>query len=150
MRNLLLAIFLLLGTGVAGAVLPDEVLSDPALETRAREISAGVRCLVCQNQSIDDSEATLARDLRILVRERLVAGDSDNQVVQFLVDRYGEFVLLEPRFYTRTWILWSAPLVMFAAGALILGWRSRRITASVPAGLTEDEQKALDDILHEG
>jgi cytochrome c-type biogenesis protein CcmH len=150
MRALLLALYLLMGTGVAGAVLPDEVLPDPALETRAREISAGVRCMVCQNQSIDDSEATLARDLRLLVRERLVAGDSDDQVIQFLVDRYGEFILLEPRFSVRTWILWSAPAFFLLAGALIMWRRSRRALMSAPAGLTKDEQKALDDIMRQG
>ena len=150
MRALFLVLFVVLGTGHVWAVLPDEVLSDPVLETRAREISAGIRCMVCQNQSIDDSEATLARDLRILVRERLVAGDSDADVVQFLVDRYGEFVLLEPRFYVRTWILWAAPALIFATGALIMWRRSRRAVVSAPAGLTKDEQKALDDILSEG
>ncbi len=89
-----------LGAAGLGGVNPDEMLGDPALEARARDISAGLRCLVCQNQSIDDSDADLARDLRLLVRERLVAGDSDAQVVQYLVDRYGEYVLLNPRLYT--------------------------------------------------
>ncbi len=150
MRAAILVLMLLFGAGSAGAVLPDEVLDDPALETRARELSAGIRCMVCQNQSIDDSDATLARDLRILVRERLVAGDSDDAVVQFLVDRYGEFVLLEPRFYFRTWILWFAPAGLFLVGAVVMWRRSRRIKLSTPAGLTKEEQKTLDEILRQG
>ena len=95
----------------AWAVNPDEVLSDPVLEKRARNLSAGLRCMVCQNQSIDDSDADLARDLRLLVRERLVQGDSDEQVIDFLVSRYGEFVLLKPRLDKQTIILWSFPVV---------------------------------------
>jgi len=107
------------------AVQPDEVLADPALEARARAISAGLRCLVCQNQSIDDSDAPLARDLRLLVRERLKAGDSDQEIVDFVVARYGEFVLLKPRLSLHTAILWFAtPLVL--AGALLLVWRAQR------------------------
>src|SRR5438270_12417732 len=95
--------------GPVWAVQPDEVLSDPALETRARDISRELRCMVCQNQSIDDSDAPLARDLRLLVRERLKAGDSNNQVLDFLTARYGEFVLLRPRFTARTALLWLLP-----------------------------------------
>lgn len=106
----------------AAAVQPDEVLADPALEARARAISAELRCMVCQNQSIDDSDAPLARDLRILVRERLEAGDSDDEVLAFVVDRYGEFVLLKPRFAPHTLILWLAPAVALLAGA-VLAWR---------------------------
>ncbi|HVQ11026.1 MAG TPA: cytochrome c-type biogenesis protein, partial [Methyloceanibacter sp.] len=98
------------------AVQPDEILTDPALEARARAISAGLRCLVCQNQSIDDSDAPLARDLRILVRDRLKAGDSDKQIIDFVVARYGEFVLLKPRFEPHTMLLWLAtPIVGLAA-----------------------------------
>src|SRR5215218_7215581 len=97
---------LLLGGMPALAVQPDEVLKDPALERRARDISSGLRCLVCQNQSIDESDASLAKDLRVLVRERLVAGDSDDQVRDFLVQRYGEFVLLKPAFRAHTLLLW--------------------------------------------
>ncbi|MBZ0216263.1 MAG: cytochrome c-type biogenesis protein CcmH [Fimbriimonadaceae bacterium] len=123
-RVLIMAV-LLLGAGSAYAVQPDEVLDDPVLEQRAREISAGLRCLVCQNQSIDDSDAPLAKDLRILVRERLTAGDSNPEVVQYLVDRYGEFVLLKPRFGLHTLILWiSAPLV-FVVGIFVF-WRNFR------------------------
>jgi len=126
------------------AVSPDEVLADPVLEARARDISAGLRCLVCQNESIDDSEADLAKDLRILVRERLVAGDSDEEVRQYLVDRYGEYVLLNPRFSTRTLILWiAAPLfLLIGIGAAIIAIRRRR---PVPVTeLTKEEQAALD------
>jgi cytochrome c-type biogenesis protein CcmH len=97
----------------AAAVNPDEVLDDPALEARARELSLDLRCLVCQNQSIDDSNAELARDLRLLVRERLVAGDSDEDVIDYVVSRYGEFVLLTPRFSVQTLLLWGAPLLIF-------------------------------------
>src|ERR1700704_1517894 len=102
----------------AFAVQPDEVLADAALEARARTLSRELRCMVCQNQSIDDSDAPLARDLRILVRERLVAGESNAQVLDFLVKRYGEFVLLQPRFTWRTALLWLAPFAILLAGAV--------------------------------
>ena len=104
----------------AWAVQPDEVLSDPALEVRARALSKELRCLVCQNQSIDDSAAPLARDLRVLVRERLTEGDSDQQVVDFVVDRYGEFVLLRPRFNWHTALLWLTPPGALIGGALVM------------------------------
>ncbi len=110
----------------AAAVQPDEILSDPAQEARARELSRQLRCLVCQNQSIDDSDAPLARDLRILVRERLMAGDSNPQVLEFLVQRYGEFVLLRPRFNWRTSLLWLAPPVLLLGGGLALLVLARR------------------------
>src|SRR6201996_5507819 len=108
------------------AVLPDEVMSDPAKELRARDLSRELRCMVCQNQSIDDSEAPLARDLRLLVRERIAAGDSDSQVIDFLVARYGEFVLLKPRLNSHTWLLWFLPPLALALGALALWIQSRR------------------------
>ena len=129
----------------AMAVNPDEILSDPVLEQRARDISAGLRCLVCQNQSIDDSDADLARDLRILVRERLVAGDSDAAIEQFLVDRYGEFVLLNPRMNSHTVLLWiAAPvLLLVGLGTLFVLARNRR---TVTAGLSAEEQAALDEL----
>ena len=134
MRRLVPAlVFLWLGMGSSYAVQPDEVLPDAGLEARARAISADIRCLVCQNQSIDDSDAPLARDLRILVRERLVAGDSDSEVVDFLVDRYGEFVLLQPRFGLHTLVLWLGPFAILAFAALaVLKWRRR--AAADPAG----------------
>ena len=129
------------------AVLPDEVLADPALEARARTISAQLRCLVCQNESIDDSNADLARELRLIVRERLVAGDTDEQVVQYLVDRYGEFVLLKPVFAPHTLILWTAaPLVLVIGGiAIVIAARRKRAAAPAPE-LTADEQRALDEL----
>ena len=118
-----LAMFLLLAnTATAFAVLPEEVLKDVALETRARSISQGLRCLVCQNQSIDDSDASLARDLRIIVRERLLAGDNDPQVVDFVVKRYGNYVLLKPPFQADTLLLWLLPFLLMLVG-LFVAWR---------------------------
>jgi cytochrome c-type biogenesis protein CcmH len=128
------------------AVLPDEVLSDPVLEARARTISAELRCMVCQNQSIDDSNADLARDLRVLVRERLTAGDTNGQVIDFVVSRYGEYVLLKPRFSARNALLWGAPFTILICGiafALMRG-RSRR---QADAPLSADEKAALERIL---
>ncbi len=117
MRRLLLALAFLLTAFPAFAVNPDEVLADPALEARARTLSSQLRCMVCQNQSIDDSNAELARDLRLLVRERLKNGDSDQAVIDYVVSRYGEFVLLNPRLRGETLLLWGAPIVLFLAGA---------------------------------
>ncbi|MCO5063101.1 MAG: cytochrome c-type biogenesis protein CcmH [Rhizobiaceae bacterium] len=130
------------------AVQPDEVLKDPALEARARAISSGLRCMVCQNQSIDDSNADLARDLRMLVRERLVAGDSDPQVIDFVVARYGEFVLLQPKFSWHNALLWLGPaaLLLFGIGYVFLRARSR--PARPEEGLTAGEEAALQEILH--
>jgi len=136
----------------AHAVEPDEVLQDPALEARAREISEGLRCLVCQNQSIDDSGAPLAKDLRLLVRERLKAGDSNQQIVDFIVARYGEFVLLKPRFETHTLVLWLATPAVFLAAILIiaLASRRRRAEAQNPAPLNIAEKRQLKRLLGEG
>ncbi|RWA63741.1 cytochrome c-type biogenesis protein [Mesorhizobium sp.] len=151
-RVLLASLALLLGllfAGSAFAVKPDEVLADPALEARARALSEGLRCMVCQNQSIDESDADLARDLRILVRQRLVAGYSDQQVMDYIVSRYGEFVLLKPRFSLRNALLWGTPVVLLLAGGLfiLLSARSRR---SSPANtLTAEEQAALDKMLRD-
>jgi len=127
--------------GVAGlspayAVQPDEIMSDPAKETRARDLSRELRCMVCQNQSIDDSEAPLARDLRLLVRERIAAGDSDAQVIDFLVARYGEFVLLKPRLKPHTLLLWLLPPLALAGGGVALWMHSRRRSRSAA---TEDQ-----------
>jgi cytochrome c-type biogenesis protein CcmH/NrfF len=143
----LLALLPVLLAAPAHAVKPDEMLSDPALEARARAISEGLRCMVCQNQSIDESDADLARDLRILVRERLKAGDSDRQVVDYIVSRYGEFVLLKPRLEPRTLLLWGAPLLLLLAGGafMIVAMRSRRSPQT--SALTADEQAALDAML---
>lgn len=132
------------------AVQPDEILDDPALEARARELSKGLRCLVCQNESIDESDASLARDLRLLVRERLVAGDSDEDAVAFIVARYGEFVLLNPTVTGANWLLWGAgPLMLLLAGAGGLIYvRGRAKAAPVTEKpLSEAEQARLDDIL---
>ncbi len=133
------------------AVQPDEMLQDPALEARARALSEGLRCLVCQNQSIDDSDAPLAKDLRILVRERLKAGDSDQEIIDFIVSRYGEFVLLKPRFSPHTWLLWLAtPLVLLAAIATIVyGYRRRELVAEAPRPLTASEKRRLKKLVGE-
>jgi cytochrome c-type biogenesis protein CcmH len=116
----------MLGSSAAYAVQPDEIMSDPAKEARARDLSRELRCMVCQNQSIDDSEAPLARDLRLLVRERIAAGDSDGQVIDFLVARYGEFVLLKPRLELHTLLLWLLPPLALAGGGVALWMHSRR------------------------
>src|SRR3984893_17057205 len=116
----------IMGSSAAYAMQPDEIMSDPAMETRARTLSRELRCMVCQNQSIDDSEAPLARDLRILVRERLTAGDSDQQVLDYLTSRYGAFVLLKPPLTSRTLLLWLTPLVVLMIGALTLLLAARR------------------------
>ena len=149
MRALLVALALL-AAAPAWAVQPDEMLADPALEARARELSKELRCLVCQNESIDDSNADLARDLRLLVRERLTAGDTDAQVVDYLVDRYGEFVLLKPRFSMANAMLWLAgPLAFLAGLAIFAGYLRRRKPRAVAkeAPLSAEEQAALDSIL---
>ncbi|MCC6887259.1 MAG: cytochrome c-type biogenesis protein CcmH [Hyphomicrobiales bacterium] len=121
----------------AAAVQPDEILSDPAQEARARTLSRELRCMVCQNQSIDDSDAPLARDLRLLVRERIVAGDSDRQVLDFMVQRYGEFVLLRPRLSLRNALLWLAAPLLLIVGALVLIVLARRRAAGDPRGAIE-------------
>jgi len=133
----------------AFAVQPDEVLPDPALEARARAISSGLRCLVCQNQSIDDSDAPLARDLRILVRDRLKAGDSDDEIIDFVVARYGEFVLLKPRFEPHTLLLWLAtPAFGIAAIAiLVLAARRRKNQTNQAVPLSESEKRRLKKLL---
>jgi cytochrome c-type biogenesis protein CcmH len=125
------------------------VLKDPALEHRARDISAGLRCLVCQNQSIDDSDAPLAKDLRVIVRERLTAGESDQQVREFIVRRYGEFVLLKPTFGPHTALLWLGPALVLLAGATGIGLAlRRRRTGSSVGALSPEERAALDAILN--
>jgi cytochrome c-type biogenesis protein CcmH len=137
---------LLVHAGSAFAVKPDEMLADPQLEARARGISEGLRCMVCQNQSIDESDADLARDLRLLVRERLKAGDSDAQVVDYVVSRYGEFVLLKPRLSAHTVLLWGAPLALLLVGGLTLFLSARGRRKEAPS-LNAEEQARLDAIL---
>ena len=130
----------------AFAVTPDERLADPALEARARALSAELRCMVCQNQSIDDSDAELAHDLRVLVRSRIVAGDTDGEVIDYVVSRYGEFVLLKPRFSLRNALLWAAPVLILLAGAVaaLMAMRGRR---AVTAPLSEAEEARLSALL---
>jgi cytochrome c-type biogenesis protein CcmH len=145
-RAALLALLLSLSPAVA--VQPDEQLADPALEERARDISAGLRCMVCQNQSIDDSNAPLARDLRLLVRERLTEGDSNEDVRDYLLARYGDFVLLKPRFAPYTLILWLTPAVVLLIGAVVALQRFRRPAAGTEA-LSREEEEELSRILRE-
>ena len=154
MRAAILAVFcvFLLPVGGAIAVQPNEVLKDPELEARARNLSKDIRCLVCQNQSIDDSNAGLARDLRVLVRERLSEGDSDEQILDFLVKRYGDFVLLKPPVKASTYALWYGPIVIFVLGVigLVFFMRGRRPTAATqPAALSEDEESRISALLDE-
>lgn len=139
-------------SGSALAVQPEEMLKDPKLEARARELSRELRCMVCQNQSIDESEAPLARDLRLLVRERLTKGDTDPQVLDFLVARYGEFVLLKPPLEGRTIILWALPPVALLAGAigLLFAVRRRRTGQLEPAALSTEERRRLSTLVDEG
>ena len=156
MRRILLsfiAAIAIVGASAAYAVQPDEIMSDPAMESRARDLSRELRCMVCQNQSIDDSEAPLARDLRLLVRERIAAGDSDVQVMDFLVARYGEFVLLKPRFKSHTLLLWLLPPLALAGGGLVLwahGRRRGRLAGQENAStltLSADEEARLQKLI---
>ncbi len=148
MRGIILGLMiLLLGAFPALAVEPDEVLKDPVLEARARTLSTGLRCLVCQNQSIDDSEAPLARDLRILIRERLGAGDTDDEVRRYIVDRYGDFVLLKPPFSGGTLVLWLAPFAILLAGGAFLVRRSGREGAVAEGPMSDEEKRRLKTLL---
>lgn len=151
-RALLLSVLLLAQVTLSFAVQPDEMLADPALEARARNLSKGLRCLVCQNENIDDSDAQLARDLRVLLRERLTAGDTDEQAVAFIVDRYGEFVLLNPPATGANILLWLAgPLMLVAGGGIAWATLRRRSRASDPGTvLTEDEAARVAQLLKDG
>jgi cytochrome c-type biogenesis protein CcmH len=150
MRAATLGLLILLSMR-AFAVEPGERLADPALEARARSISATLRCLVCQNESIDDSNADLAHDIRVLVRQRLVAGDTDAQVRQAIVDRYGQFVLLNPPVQPATYLLWFGPVAMLLVGfvGVAIWLRRRPVSAIDTAPLDEDEQRRLDTLLRE-
>ncbi|MFN3958984.1 MAG: cytochrome c-type biogenesis protein [Parvularculaceae bacterium] len=133
----------------AGAATPQERLADPKLEARARAVSRELRCVVCQNQSIDDSNAPLAHDMRILVRERIMAGDSDDEVKSYLVARYGNFVLLKPPFNLQTWLLWLGPAIFLvtAAWGLYRPARARsKLAPDDPPGLSDDEERRLNEI----
>jgi cytochrome c-type biogenesis protein CcmH len=145
-RNILSTLVVLVLATAAFAVEPDEMLKDPALEARARTLSQTLRCMVCQNESIDESNAPLARDLRLLVRERIEKGDTDSAVREFLVARYGEFILLEPRFDARTMLLWAAPLIVLLIGivGIVLAMHGRR---AVPAPLSDAEKRRLAALL---
>ncbi|WP_425374218.1 cytochrome c-type biogenesis protein [Neorhizobium lilium] len=146
--KLVLCIVLLLAPLPAFAVNPDEILPDATQEHRAREISSQLRCMVCQNQSIDDSNADLARDLRLLVRERIKDGDSDGQVIDYVVSRYGEFVLLKPRLNARTIILWAMPVLLLLIGGLsLLAVLRKRPAQRTVAALTAEEQARIEDLL---
>lgn len=138
---------LLVASAPALAVQPDEVLSNPDQEARARHLSAQLRCMVCQNQSIDDSDASLARDLRLLVRDRIEAGDSDEQVLDYLVDRYGEFVLLKPRFSVRNLWLWGTPIALLLVGGIAFMAYGRRQGAPAAPGLSSEEERRLSNLL---
>ena len=155
MRRLALVVLACLALiAPAGAVQPDEVLRDPALEARARALSKELRCMVCQNESLDESNAPLARDLRLLVRERLTQGSSDREVLDFLVARYGDFVLLRPRFGTGTLLLWGAPVIALGIGAavLVVAWRRRRAAPDEASdgadnALTAEERARLERLV---
>ena len=148
MKKLLIAVLAGLLATSAYAVQPDEMLKDPALEARAREVSRDLRCLVCQNQSIDDSDAPLAHDLRVLLRQRLAAGDSDEKAKQFLVDRYGDYVLLKPPFKKTTLVLWFGPAILLLAGigAAFAVYRQRRLKPTADV-LSAEEKARLDRLL---
>ena len=146
----LLSVLISLAMSPVKAVEPDEVLQDTVLEARARHISEGLRCLVCQNQSIDDSAAPLAKDLRVLVRERLKAGDTDQQIEDFVVARYGEFVLLNPRFEPQTFLLWFAtPAVLIIALLIVVFAYRRRSAAAAPPELSDAEERRLKHLLED-
>ena len=147
-----LALAMMAWTAPAGAVQPDEILADPVLEERARDLSKGLRCLVCRNESIDESNANLARDLRLLVRERLVAGDSDDEVIDFVVDRYGEYVLLQPTVGGSNWLLWAAgPLMLILAGGIGVVYLRGRASAPQQheTALNDAEKARLKKILEQ-
>jgi cytochrome c-type biogenesis protein CcmH len=145
MPCLVLAISLL--AAPAFAVQPDEMLKDPALESRARALSSGFRCMVCQNESIDESNAPLARDLRVLIRERLTAGDSDPQVQDFVYARYGDYVLLKPRLTGQTLLLWTFPFLIVTGGLLLLLRRRKASETELEAALSSEEKRRLDGLL---
>ncbi|MEL0107630.1 MAG: cytochrome c-type biogenesis protein [Rhodospirillales bacterium] len=153
MKLLCIAVLVGLMSAPVLAVNPSEVLKDPAMESRARDVSQYLRCLVCQNQSIDDSDAELARDLRLLVRQRIKAGDSNDQVIDYVVSRYGDFVLLKPPFKASTFLLWVGPALAFIAGviAYLMYFRRRKLASASPqtaAPLSDEDKKRLEKLLN--
>jgi cytochrome c-type biogenesis protein CcmH len=150
--RVLAALSFIVLASAALAVMPAERLADPALEARARALSQELRCLVCQNQSIDDSNADLAHDLRVLVRERLVAGDSDRQVLAYLTSRYGDYVLLRPPVEPATYMLWFGPPALLLLGAIVIliGWRRSSADAPAPPALSEQERRRIIGLMKEG
>jgi cytochrome c-type biogenesis protein CcmH len=145
MRTLAL-LFVLLLAGAVQAVEPQEMLKDPVLEARAREVSKQLRCVVCQNETIDESNADIARDMRLLLRTRILAGDSNEDVVAFLVSRYGDYVLLKPRFTARTYALWFGPFIVLVIGAFVVYRRLRGTPMTAPAPLSPEEKAALEEL----
>lgn len=152
MKKIVLVIcVLVIAAGSARAVEPDEILPDPAQEARAREISKSLRCMVCQNESIDESNAQLARDLRILVRQRITEGDTNEEIIAFVHDRYGDFVLMRPPVKRRTWLLWFGPFVVLLLGGVV-AWRVLKTRATpyrMPETLSQEERDRLADWLRE-
>jgi len=142
-RAILAALLALLLAGAAGAVEPNEMLKDPALEARARTISQEIRCVVCQNQSIDDSNAEIAHDLRVIVRERLLAGDTDRQVKDYLTARYGDYLLLDPPFRAKTLVLWLGPGLILLIGIAVIAGAARKRRPVPAAPLSEEESRRL-------
>ncbi len=139
-------LFALLFAGAVHAVEPSEMLKDPALEARAREVSKHLRCVVCQNETIDESNADIAKDMRVLLRTRILAGDSNEQVIQFLVSRYGDYVLLKPRFMASTYLLWFGPFILLLLGAGVVYRRLRGTPVAGPAPLSPEEKAALEEL----
>ncbi|MDB4052953.1 MAG: cytochrome c-type biogenesis protein CcmH [Octadecabacter sp.] len=146
-----LALVLCLLAAPLAAVQPDEVLDDPALEQRARALSDGLRCPVCRNESIDESNAAISRDLRLLLRARLVAGDTDAEAMQYLVDRYGDYILLNPKVEGANILLWlAAPIMLILAGGIAFVTIRGRSTAATPDALSTDEKRRLDQLMGDG
>ncbi len=144
--RILVLLFALLFAGAVHAVEPGEMLKDPVLEARAREVSKHLRCVVCQNETIDESNADIAKDMRLLLRTRILAGDSNEQVIQFLVSRYGDYVLLKPRFMASTYLLWFGPFIVLLLGAFVVYRRLQGTPAAGPAPLSPEEKAALEEL----
>jgi cytochrome c-type biogenesis protein CcmH len=139
-------LFTLFFAGAVHAVEPSEMLKDPVLEARAREVSKHLRCVVCQNETIDESNADIAKDMRLLLRTRILAGDSNDQVIQFLVSRYGDYVLLKPRFMASTYLLWFGPFIVLLLGAFVVYRRLKGTPVAGPAPLSPEEKAALEEL----